>query len=90
MIGNVYTLYDRVARARTGSLVVHSSDAPVIRLFHDALAQDETLRRHAEDYDMLRVGQVLSDGTLVPEVPVTIATGAQWLAAQAPALVKDA
>lgn len=90
MIGNVYTLFDRVAAARTGALVVHSSDAPVIRMFHDALAQDEQLRRHAGDYDMLRVGQILADGELVPETPTVVAQGAQWLAAQSPKLAAEA
>lgn len=83
---NVYCLFDRVAGGWTGALVVDRTDAPVIRLFHDLLSDPKLpYRAHAADYELLRIGRIAEDGTLDGlEGVVSVATGAQWLAAQTP------
>lgn len=85
----IYILYDRVALARTGNLVSNRSDAVVVRLFQDLLASDERMGMHADDYEMRRVGLIADDGTIVPQVPETVATGAQWRASRVPQVVKE-
>lgn len=89
---NVYCLFDRVAGGWTGSLVVDRSDAPMIRLFHDLLADaKQGFLQHAGDYELLCVGKIADDGTLQAlHEPVTVATGAQWLAAQTPTIAREA
>lgn len=88
----IYCLYDRVALARTGNLVLSRSDASVVRLFNDLLAQDERLGKHADDYEMRRIGFISDDGEIVPEKPVTVCTGSQWRASQmsGPTLLSEA
>lgn len=84
MDDRIYCLFDRIALARTGNLVLARSDAIVVRLFQDLLREDERLGKHADDYEMRRIGFIQDDGTIVPEVPVTIATGSQWRASLGP------
>lgn len=86
---SIYVLYDRVAVARTGNLVVGRSDAAMVRLFNDLLAQDERLGKHADDYEMRKVGIIDEQGEITPCVPVTVATGSQWRASQMVSLVKE-
>lgn len=85
MDDRIYCLFDRVAVARTGNLVLARSDAIVVRLFEDLLREDDRLGKHADDYEMRRIGLIADDGSIVPESPVTIATGSQWRAANYPA-----
>lgn len=89
---NVYALVDLVAGRWTGSLVVDRSDAPVIRMFHDLLADErQPFKTHAADYELHRIGRVSDEGVLDGYgETVCIATGSQWLAAQAPTLRKEA
>lgn len=87
---SVFTLYDRVALARTGNLVTGRSDAAIIRMFNDLLASDERMGKHADDYEIRCIGAVDEEGNLVAINPRTVATGSQWRASQVPALVKDA
>lgn len=89
---NVYCLLDLVAGRWVGSLVVDRSDAPMIRLFHDLLAdKGQLFNTHAADYEMHRIGRISDEGVLDGyETTVCIATGAQWLAAQTPRLEKEA
>lgn len=87
---NVYTLYDRVAIARTGGLVVNRSDAAITRLFNDLLESDERMRNHADDYEIRKIGIIDDDGNLTPVIPITVATGSQWRASYVPKLTKEA
>lgn len=78
----VYCLYDRVAATWIGQLVVDRADAPVIRMFHDLLADDKTgPGQHPNDYELKYIGQVADDGQLVSVDPQVVATGSAWLAA---------
>ncbi len=82
----IYVVFDRVGNARIGGLVLARNDASCVRSFHDFLARDESMRVHAGDYELRRVGFVSELGEIVPEVPVTVATGSQWLAMHTPKL----
>lgn len=76
----LYMLYDKVSEMVVGQMLLYKSDGPAIRSFHEGLA-GEHLRNHAEDFDLLFLGEQLEDGTIVPEAsPVVTATGAQWKA----------
>lgn len=90
MVEYIFCLYDLVAGRRIGALVVDRAVAPMIRTFHDALAQDENMRRHARDYELRLIGVIGVDGSIVPQEAETVATGVQWLAAQEPQLRKEA
>ncbi len=85
---NIYVVFDRVGNVRTGGLVLARNDATCVRSFHDFLAREESMRVHAGDYELRRVGFVSELGDLTPEVPVTVATGAQWLAMHSPTLAE--
>lgn len=85
----IYVVFDRVANARSGGLILARNDASVVRSFHDFLSRDEGMRIHAGDYELRRVGLVSDLGEIVPEEPVTVATGAQWQAMNVPTLVQE-
>lgn len=89
---NVYCLYDIVADGWTGQLVTDRADAPVIRMFHDLLADPKMgIGKHANDYEMRCIGSIDDSGELLGHKVVrTVATGAQWLASQTPSLANEA
>lgn len=63
-MNNIYAVYDNVARARVGQLMIFNRDEPVVRIFSDALADKSlTLGQHPEDYDLVRIGMIF-DGDI--------------------------
>lgn len=89
MTEHLYVVFDRVANARTGGVVVARNDASVTRSFHDLLARDDGFRAHAGDYELRCVGSLDDLGNVVAIPPVTVATGAQWAATQRPTLLEE-
>lgn len=82
----LYTVYDLKAATVIGSIIQESGDAPAIRAFHDALnpKHQTVLSEHPEDFTLLCIGSMDSSGLIVAPEPgliQTIATGAQWAAA---------
>lgn len=77
---NVYAIYDKVAQAQYGALVMQAHDGPVQRLFFDLLA-DETqpMSKHPGDYELWRIGKISDNLILEGHLPETIATGMQYL-----------
>lgn len=76
----LYTVFDKTAQARTGSIIAANIDAPAVRLFHDALAQPQSpWASHPADYNLMAIGTIADSGLVVgfPE-PEVIATGAAW------------
>lgn len=86
----LYCIYDRVASCILGSIIQEGSDAPAIRSFHDALRSPQSpISAHPADYDLLYLGDILSSGHISAESPVTIATGAGFLASQTPKVLSE-
>lgn len=78
---HIYTVYDTVAQTVLPTLIVEASDAPAIRAFHDALsAPNSLLAQHPADFNLLLLGSIQEDGTLLPAPsPTVLATGSAWL-----------
>lgn len=78
----LYTIYDNVAQAQLGPIMVFNRDEPAIRIFTDGLADNTTtLGQHPGDYTLLKLGELNEEtaaiiGYLQPEI---IITGKQWL-----------
>lgn len=87
----IYCIWDTVAGARVGALVVARSDAGVIRMFHDGLARHELFKDHPGDYNLLQIASI-DDACAVSglAIPRVVATGAAFVAAQSPTLVAEA
>lgn len=80
---SVFCIYDRVAEAWIGQLLVDRHPAPVTRMFHQLLGDKNTqLAAHPADYNLLHIGFVEDSGKLWSVDPTIIATGAAWLSAQ--------
>lgn len=88
----IYAVLDTVAGATTGALVVQRSDAPMIRQFHDALAEPKTpFYSHPGDYNLVCLGEISEDGCAIQsfDAPRVVATGAAWVAAATPQLMQQ-
>lgn len=84
---SLYMVYDLVAKTVIGGLIQEMSDAPAIRAFHDALShRDSILAQHPEDFNLLLIGSIMSDGTIItpPDGVYAVATGAAWAAQKEP------
>lgn len=56
---NIYAVYDVVAQAMVGQLMLFNRDEPAVRIFTDAL-QDKALilGQHPADYELVRIGMI--------------------------------
>lgn len=82
----IYAIRDVVAEA-VGPLVLHAADPAAVRMFSDVAQQPDTqVARHVGDFELICLGQLYDDGTIVPAVggPRLVITGKAWKAAQAP------
>lgn len=89
----IYALYDIVAEAIAGQLILAKHDAQAIRTFTDALSdkQPNIINQHPEDYRLVTLGNVIERDRstthelelleLVPEYRIVL-EGKQWLAMQ--------
>lgn len=81
---SIYAIYDKVAQAQYGALVMQQHDGPVARLFFDLLQdKEQPMSRHVADYELWRIGTI-SDDLVVSGVdqPYVVATGMQFLLQQ--------
>lgn len=82
----ITAIYDNVAQAIIGGLHLHSHSAPAIRMYGDvAVLPNSQISLHPQDFDLLLLGTLNDDNTIVP-CNETIVTGANWAAAQQPTL----
>lgn len=82
MTVNIYVVYDLVAQSVQGGVHCFPHDAVAIRFFRDVMdASDTSLNKHPEDYDLLCVGSLNSEGpSLFGGEVRTIMTGASIVA----------
>lgn len=89
----IYAIHDTVANDLAGNvhaLSIHKSDASAVRYFTDGLADVQTsLNKHAEDYNLIRLGFLNDKHEIIPEQTV-ILTGAAWKAAQTKPIALEA
>lgn len=85
MSRSIYAVYDVKSESIIGGLIMERLDAPAIRAFHDALDPKLTtvLSQHPADFTLLCLGSIEDNGQMYPNIdgPNTVATGAQWAAA---------
>jgi len=81
---SLYMVYDITAQTVIGGIILEISDPPAIRAFHDALRmKDSLLAQHPEDYRLLKLAVLDTDGALVAGTqPQIVATGAAWKESQ--------
>lgn len=78
----IFAVYDNVAEAILGGLHLFPHKAPAIRMYSDiATMQDSQVARHPNDFDLLLLGVIDEDGTIIATKEI-ILTGATWAAAQ--------
>lgn len=78
---NIYAIWDKVAMAQYGALVMQAHDGPVCRLFYDLLAdKDQPMSRHPADYDLLCVGTITDECQVTGGVVRAVATGEAYVA----------
>lgn len=80
---SMFVIYDKVAEAFVGQVIIDRHPAPVCRLFHQLLADKQTnLAAHPKDYVVSHVGYIEDSGRVWAIDPYIVATGEAWLAAQ--------
>lgn len=82
----IYHLYDKVAQTVVGGIITANNDNVAMRDFTDALKNPQSvLHTHPEDFNLLVLGHLEDDGTLVPcpGGPMVVSTGQAWALAQA-------
>lgn len=86
MTKKLFSVYDLVAETIVGPILAEPVAASAIRAFHDALGmKDSTLASHPADFNLLELGEISSNGLILPvlgESPIIVATGSAWLAAK--------
>lgn len=83
----LYQVWDRKAESVVGPILTANRPAPIVRYFHEVLADEKTdLGKHPEDYNLVHIGTQDTDtGTIsglyddngVVRIEV-IATGEAW------------
>lgn len=86
----LYAVYDNVAKALTGGVMVFSHDAPAIRVFVDALSEPSSiLSKHPDDFALICLGEIAEPDTVdnatdLPAIlaygPRVVLTGTAWKA----------
>lgn len=77
-------IIDTVTNDIVGPVQVYGHPAPAIRMFSDvALDERTSIHQHIKDHILVSLG-TLTDELTVEANRVTLITGEQWLAAQAP------
>lgn len=81
-IRHIYALFDNVANAIVGGLILHYHDAPAIRTYTDiANIPESTVGMHPQDYDLLDLGTINDNGIITADRR-TVLTGAAWIASR--------
>lgn len=67
MLKFFYMVYDSVAGAMSGPIMVYPSDAVAIRDFSDAVrGNGSLLAQHPDDFSLVRVGTIDAVGAIAP------------------------
>lgn len=83
----IYAIRDRVANDLAGQfpLVCMLTDAQAVRYFGDSMQVERSaIAAHPEDYELIYVGFLKEDGTIISTPPAIVVTGAALIAAQEP------
>lgn len=81
----IYAIRDRIANDLAGTfpLVVMRTDGQAVRYFSDSLATpNSALGAHPQDYELIKLGTVNDDGTILAQKPEVIITGTALTATQ--------
>lgn len=80
----IYAIFDVVAQMIIGGLQLHRHHAAAIRMFGDvASAKDTAIAQHPKDFNLIFLGQLNDDNTIMAIVPPEVViSGSAWLAAQ--------
>lgn len=79
----MYIIYDLVAEAFVGMIILERHPGPACRTFVQLLGDKGTLPgQHPKDYDLVRVGYIEDSGVVIATDPQTVMTGAAWLSLQ--------
>lgn len=82
----LFQTYDNVAKTIIGPLIATATEQAAIRIFTDALKNENALGKHPDDYDLLEVGTIDPDTAEItaPHLSGIITTlkGRTWLATQ--------
>lgn len=92
MLSRLYVIRDIIAQDLFGGIIRVNNDEVARRNFHDALTTEQgPFKGHEADYELIYLGAIDNTGAIAPfEPPLTIARGADWIAAnnQKPELLK--
>lgn len=84
----IYALRDKLAETILGGLHLHNHDASAVRFFTDVASTPDTqVNRHANDFELVRLGYLIQDENAAPSIAEAynvILDGATWLASQRP------
>lgn len=78
---NLYSLYDKEAETVVGPIVAERRHAPAIRIFTELLNDAKTLPgQYPQHFELRHIGEQDTDTAhLTACVPITIASGQEWL-----------
>lgn len=84
MARKIFAVYDLKSMTILGAvLMMHKHDAPAIRDFNDALSDDRGIfSKHPEDYNLLCLGDIDDEGSIIPAGPRVVLTGEAWASAR--------
>lgn len=73
----IYAIIDKKADAIIGGLQLHKHEAAAVRVFVDIASDPNTMvARHPEDFDLIAIGALMEDHTIVATArPLVIVTG---------------
>lgn len=81
----IYAVMDKAALAITGGLMVFPADAVAVRTFGDVCMDDQSMvSKHIGDFDLVRLGTLMDDGSIVDVEFTVVVTGVAYVAAQRP------
>lgn len=78
---SLYTIRDVVAE-QIGPIVAMGADPAAVRMFGDVISDPQSqVNRHPQDFELVCIGAVHDDGTLIADAVRVVITGAAWKAA---------
>lgn len=85
----IYAIYDNVAKAVVGMLMMHKHEASAVRMYADVASSAESMiGKHPQDFDLVRLGHLRDHKLLDPDYHVVL-KGSTWAASRADAREVD-
>lgn len=84
MLSHMYCIFDTTAKEIFGGIMIAKNNEVARRAFHEGLANNDTLRRNAAEYNLIRLGAIDTETLHVNPDDIylnTTATGTEWLEA---------